>query len=155
TLIGLMLVSSLLAGSAVLLSASKLQATEPVVQMRSALSEGAIAAEQTCEFFSSPQRYNTQYLGADGREVEALESAATVTTIVIGQQSSRPYQVVIPGGDVAMLRSLRSCILDAFASQARFGPYLHMGSFGRRRDAEGLKRILTREGYRARVIYRR
>lgn len=125
------------------------------MQPHAAAIESPITTEQTCEFFSTPQRYNTQYIGADGREVEAAESATTETTIVIGPQASRPYQVIVPGGDMASLYILRTCILDAFVSQARFGPYLHMGSFESRNEAEGLKRILTREGYPARVIYRR
>lgn len=149
-LTGLVIIPCLLVGSA-----TPLPATEPTTH--SAAIEDSTTAEHTCEFFSSPQRYNTQRIGADGREIENSEStgAGTGTTIVIGPQPNRPYQVIIPGDDAAELHILRACILDAFISRARFGPYIHTGSFGSRREAEGLKRILTREGYPARVIYRR
>lgn len=141
----LMLIPCLLIGSN-----TPLQATQTAAAV-----EGEITAEQTCEFFSAPQRYNTQHIDAEGREIEEANSAATESTIVIGLQPNRPYQVIVPGSDEASLTILRTCILDAFVSQARFGPYIHIGSFSDRSDAESLKRILTREGYPARVFYRR
>ena len=97
-------------------------------------------AAATCTFFSVPQRYNSQTV--DG-------------VIVIGQQRDRPYQVVVPGEDEAVLQRIQACVLDAFATRSRFGSFIQVGSFDRRADAEDLRRILRREGYDARVTYRR
>jgi len=93
-----------------------------------------------CTFFSVPQRYNTQ--SVDG-------------VIVIGEQRDRPYRVIVTGADEAALQSIQACILDAFSTTSKFGPYVQAGSFDSRRDAESLRRILRREGHNARVIYRR
>lgn len=159
SLAGLLVIPCLCVGSA-----TPLAATEPTTQTHTAalddLGESARAAEQTCEFFSSPQRYNTRRIGADGLEIEdgagtAGTNEATNTTIVIGRQPNHPYKVIVPGDDTESLYILRTCILDAFISRARFGPYIHIGSFERRNQAERLRRILTREGYPARVIYQR
>jgi hypothetical protein len=98
----------------------------------------ATPSDAACEFFSSPQRYNTQTNG---------------DVIVIGAQLDRPYHVIVTGDNETTLAGIRSCILDAFISQSHLGPYIQVGSFDRRSDAETIKRILRQEGYRARVIY--
>lgn len=97
-------------------------------------------ASAECTFFSVPQRYNTQTVD---------------DVIVIGDQSDRPYRVVVTGDDEAVLRRIQACVLDAFATRSKFGPFIQVGSFSRRRDAEDLRRILRREGFDARVTYRR
>lgn len=97
-------------------------------------------AEATCTFFSVPQRYNTQTV--DG-------------VIVIGEQRNRPYRVVVLGDDEETLRRIQACVLDAFATRSKFGPFIQVGSFDRRQDAEALRRILRREGYNTRVTYQR
>ncbi|MGB3296010.1 MAG: SPOR domain-containing protein [Phormidesmis sp.] len=98
----------------------------------------ATPAQATCEFFSEPQRFNTQMDGA---------------VIVVGQQPQQSYRVVIPGDDVTTLTALRTCVLDAFVARTRFGPHIQVGSFANRRDAETIRRILQKEGYRPRVLY--
>ena len=98
----------------------------------------ALPAQAACEFFSEPQRFNTQ---ADGG------------LIVIGQQPQQSYQVAIPGDDMTTLTAIRACVLDAFVARTRLGTYIQVGSFASRRDAETIRRILQREGYRPRVLY--
>ena len=97
-------------------------------------------AAASCTFFSTPQRYNSQMV--DG-------------VIVIGEQRDRPYRVVITDDDEVVLRRVQACVLDAFITRSKFGPFIQVGSFDRRRDAEDLFRILRREGYNARVTYQR
>ncbi|MEM6868791.1 MAG: hypothetical protein AAF528_10465 [Cyanobacteria bacterium P01_C01_bin.121] len=94
----------------------------------------------SCEFFSVPQRFNTE---------------TSEDVIVIGHQSGQPYQVVVLSDDQDVLSEIRACVLDAFATRSRFGSYIQVGSFRRRGDAEVVGRILTRSGYSARVTYRR
>ena len=93
-----------------------------------------------CTFFSIPQRYNTQTV--DG-------------VVVIGAQRNHPYQVVVTETDAASLQDIQACILDAFLTTSRFGPYIQVASFESRSDAEGLRKILRGEGYSARVVYQR
>ncbi len=93
----------------------------------------------TCEFLSSPQRYNTQTRG---------------DVIVIGAQRDRHYHVIVTSDDEVIVAGIQSCILDAFVSQSHLGPYVQVGSFDRRRDADAIERILRKEGYPARVTYR-
>lgn len=104
----------------------------------------ATSSRAACEFFSEPQRYNTQING---------------DVVVIGAQLNRRYQVVVAGKstaeDEAMLTAIRACVLDAFVTHSELGTYIQVGSFDRRRDAETIQRILRREGYRARTIYGR
>jgi hypothetical protein len=92
-----------------------------------------------CEFFAEPQRYNTQRNG---------------DVIVIGAQPDRRYRVVIVGDDAQTYKAVSDCILDAFIAQSRLGPYIQVGSFDRRADAETIVRILRRQGYGARTVYR-
>lgn len=92
----------------------------------------------TCEFFSAPQRFNTQTNG---------------DTIVIGAQPDRRYRVVLARQDETALAEIRACIPDAFATRSSFGPYIQIGSFDNRRDAEIIRRILSKEGYQVRVTY--
>ncbi len=100
----------------------------------------ATPSEATCDFFAEPQRYNTQNSG---------------DVIVIGQQADRRYRVVLSGEDERVLAEIQACIPDAFATSAQFGPYIQIASFSSRADAETIRRILRKEGYRARVIYAR
>lgn len=101
-----------------------------------------------CEFFSVPQRFNTQVLE---------------DVIVIGGNAGQPYRVVVPSDDPAMLTEIRACVLDAFVTRSshggalpsRFGPYIQVGRFSRRSDAEVVRRVLKRSGYSARVTYGR
>lgn len=92
----------------------------------------------TCDFFSEPQRYNTQTRGE---------------VIVIGAQRDRPYRVVIISESRDTLAAIQACILDAFIADDRFGAYIQVGSFNNRSDAETLRLILQKEGFSARVIY--
>jgi hypothetical protein len=93
-----------------------------------------------CTFLSEPQRYNTQ---------------TRDNVIVIGAQPNRRYRTVIVGDDAETLTGLRTCVIDAFAAQSRLGPYIQVGSFERRAEAEQLRRRLRRAGYRPRVVYGR
>ena len=117
-----------------------LSLTRPTVISLALCSVLSQPASASCIFFSEPQRYNTQ---RDGE------------TIVIGDLSDRPYRVVVFSDDETTVQRIQACILDAFLTQSDFGPYMQAGSFERRSDAESLKRILQREGYDARVTYRR
>lgn len=73
---------------------------------------------------------------------------------MIGQQRQQPYRVVIAGDDAATLSAIRECVLDAFMTRTRpMGSYIQVGSFASRRDAETIRGILQKEGYRPRVIY--
>ncbi len=100
----------------------------------------AEAGHATCEFFSEPQRYNTE---------------TTEDAIVIGYRSDRPYRVVLFSTDRETLDEVRACVLDAFVTRSRLGSYIQIASFDRRDDAETISRILRSSGYRARVVYRR
>lgn len=92
----------------------------------------------TCDFFSEPQRYNTQMREA---------------VIVIGVQRDRPYRVVVIGESRDTLAAIQTCILDAFITDSRFGTYIQVASFDNRGDAETIRRILQKEGFAARVTY--
>ncbi len=98
----------------------------------------AAQPSQACNFFSEPQRFNTQANG---------------DTIIIGSQPNQRYRVVLSGQNDTALAEIRACILDAFATRSRIGPYIQVGSFDNRQDAETIQRILQREGYRVRVNY--
>lgn len=98
----------------------------------------AAPAQANCEFFSEPQRFNTRTEG---------------DVIIIGWQRQQPYRVMIVGDDETALLAIRECVLDAFATRTRFGTYIQVGSFASRQDAETIRRILQKEGYRPRVIY--
>ena len=98
----------------------------------------ALPGKAACEFFSTPQRFNTQTEG---------------DIIIIGAQPNRRYQVILGGQNSAALAEIRACIPDAFATRSRIGPYIQVGSFENRRDAETVRRILRKEGYQVRVNY--
>ncbi|MEL6855555.1 MAG: hypothetical protein AAFO83_10675 [Cyanobacteria bacterium J06607_13] len=93
-----------------------------------------------CELFSEPQRFNT---------------STSEDVIVIGHQQSRRYHLVLPRADEAAVSAIQACILDAFLTRSRSGEYLQIGSFERRSEAETIRRILRRSGYRPRVVYNR
>ncbi|MGD1898270.1 MAG: SPOR domain-containing protein [Phormidesmis sp.] len=92
-----------------------------------------------CEFFSIPQQYNTTEFG---------------DVVVIGYQAERPYRVVVLSDDQDTLNEVRECVTDAFATRSRIGDYIQVASFSRRSDAEVIRRVLRRAGYRSRVVYR-
>lgn len=98
-------------------------------------------AEPTCSLFTEPQRFNTQ-TNDDG-------------VITIGRQPNRPYHLILTNIRDTELSDIRSCVSDAFVTRSRFGRYILVGSFTRRREAESVRRTLQRAGYRTRVIYRR
>jgi hypothetical protein len=104
----------------------------------SAQTSNQTSNQTTCEFFSAPQRFNTQTNG---------------DVIVIGAQPNRRYHIIVANGDDTVLAGIRTCVLDAFVSQSKLGPYIQVGSFDRRSEAEAIQRILRREGYRTRIIY--
>ncbi len=95
---------------------------------------------QPCLFLSDPQLFNSRDNNG---------------TIVIGQQQGLRHQVLIPGNDATALAHIRTCIVDAFATQIRREPYVQVGSFETRNEAEAISHTLQQEGYSARVIYRR
>lgn len=95
---------------------------------------------QPCLFLSEPQLFNSRDNNG---------------TIVIGQQQGLRHQVLIPGNDATALAHIRTCIVDAFATQIRREPYIQVGSFETRNEAEAISHTLQQEGYSARVIYRR
>lgn len=102
---------------------------------------GDLAPEAaTCEFFSEPQRYNTEANG---------------DVIVIGNQLNRRYRVIVAGDDDTTLSNIRACVLDAFVTRSQIGTYIQVASFERRSDAETIERILRRAGYRTRTVYSR
>ena len=94
---------------------------------------------QPCLFLSEPQLFNSRAHG---------------DTIVIGPQQALPYQVIIPGNDAIALAHIRTCIVDAFATEVRTGPYIQVGSFESRQEAATIHRTLQQEGYQARIIHR-
>ncbi|MBE9064898.1 SPOR domain-containing protein [cf. Phormidesmis sp. LEGE 11477] len=100
----------------------------------------SLPAQAACRLFSEPQRFNTQVVG---------------DVIVIGYQPNRPYRVVVQDGSAATLARLRGCVLDAYLTRSPAGSYIHIASFSQRQDAETIRRILRRDGYPVRVIYRR
>lgn len=128
---------------------------------QSALSQPALsqrvspyAAQPECTLFSEPQQFNTQQFegqnqGSDEGSVDRGD------VIVIGRQPNRRYQVVVIDHSEATLTRLRTCVLDAYLTRSRAGDYIQVASFRRRRDAETVRRILRRAGYRVRVLYRR
>jgi len=93
-----------------------------------------------CELFSDPQQFNT---------------STSDDVIVIGHQQNRRYHLVLPRADEASVREIQACVLDAFLTRSRAGEYLQIGSFDRRSEAETIRRILRRSGYRPRVVYNR
>ncbi|MEL7144346.1 MAG: hypothetical protein AAFY33_16470 [Cyanobacteria bacterium J06643_4] len=95
-------------------------------------------AQATCEIFSAPQQFNTQIQG---------------DVVVIGYQTDRRYQVILPIVSDADLADIRNCVTDAYITRSRIGDYIHVGSFGSRREARDLRRILNRAGHQARVVY--
>ncbi|MEL7354108.1 MAG: hypothetical protein AAFN38_21980 [Cyanobacteria bacterium J06560_5] len=95
-------------------------------------------AKATCEIFSAPQQFNTQIQG---------------DVVVIGYQRDRRYQVILPVVSDAALADIRDCVTDAYMTRSRIGDYIHVGSFGSRREARDLRRILNRAGHQARVVY--
>ncbi len=101
-------------------------------------SEAASGASETCEFFSTTQRYNTQTNG---------------DVIVIGAQAGRRYRVIVVGQRENELAAIRACVVDAFMTTSSLGSYIHVGSFGSRSDAESIRRVLVRAGYPARIVY--
>ena len=94
--------------------------------------------QAACEIFSEPQRFNTQTQGS---------------VIVIGYQTDKRYQVILPTVSDDALADIRDCVTDAYIARSRIGDYIHVGSFGSRREARDLRRILNRSGYQARVVY--
>lgn len=107
------------------------------------------AAPQTvqseCTLFPEPLQLNTQQFEGEGEE----------GVIVIGHQPDRRYRVIVVDRSQATFERLRTCVLDAYLTRLRIGSYIHVGSFRKRREAEAIRRILRRNGYRVRVIYRR
>lgn len=95
-------------------------------------------SQAACAFFAEPQRFNTHKEG---------------DVVVIGRQPDSPYRVVVLSEDRDTLSEIRACVLDAFATRSRVGPYIQVGSFNRRGDAEVIRRVLRRSGYQARVTY--
>ncbi|MEM9161551.1 MAG: hypothetical protein AAGC54_00585 [Cyanobacteria bacterium P01_F01_bin.4] len=94
-----------------------------------------------CEFLFQPEQLNTQ--------------SAEEGVIQIGRLPDRPYVVIIPNPDDTDLSEVRTCVPDAFLTQARLGQYLQAGSFSRRYEASYLAQTLQNLGFRARVIHRR
>ncbi|MEM8503870.1 MAG: SPOR domain-containing protein [Cyanobacteria bacterium P01_D01_bin.1] len=110
------------------------------------LSQAAPQAVQSeCTLFPEPLQLNTQQFEDEGEE----------SVIVIGYQPNRRYQLILVDRSEETFNRLRTCVLDAYLTRLRTGSYVQVGSFRRRREAEAIRRILRRNGYRVRVIYRR
>ncbi|KPQ35363.1 MAG: Sporulation related domain [Phormidesmis priestleyi Ana] len=116
-----------------------LSAIAPHSMSADSMSTDSISTEPiSCEFFSEPQRYNTQ---------------TSNEAIVIGPQPNQHYRVIVNTTDSATLTAIRACVLDAFATRSHLGEYIQVGSFSQRSDAETIARLLKRAGYPARTLY--
>ena len=73
--------------------------------------------------------------------------------VFIGNQPNRMFQVVVTDTRRETLAALRTCVLDAFATQTRLGRYIQVGSFTHRSEADQVSRQLERAGYPTRVIH--
>ena len=130
---------------------------------------------RACTLFDEPRSFNTQTFRleypdaaqpADAGEAD-LSSDPTAADpyaatpleldpqliIFIGNQPNRDFQVVVTDSRKETLASLRTCVLDAFATQTRVGNYIQVGSFTHRSEAETLFQKLEQAGYPARVIH--
>ncbi|MEL6326903.1 MAG: hypothetical protein AAFQ61_08370 [Cyanobacteria bacterium J06626_23] len=96
---------------------------------------------QSCEvLLTSPQSLNTEQRDE---------------VIHIGALPWRPYLVILPGADAEQLTEVRACVPDAYLSQSRLGPFVQVGSFTTRAEAEVIHRQFQRVGYDTRLIHRR
>ena len=98
------------------------------------------ARAQTCAVLSQAQRLNTEQ-----RE----------DVIHIGALPWRPYRVIVPTPEAGLLADIRACVPDAYQGQSRLGPFIQVGSFTTRADAEAVHRQFTAAGYSTRVVHRR
>ncbi|MEO0539392.1 MAG: hypothetical protein AAFZ80_00855 [Cyanobacteria bacterium P01_A01_bin.105] len=73
----------------------------------------------------------------------------------IGALPWRPYRVILPYPEADVIGSVRTCVPDAYLSQSRLGPFIQVGSFTTRSEAEGVHRQFRQAGYSTRVIHRR
>lgn len=130
---------------------------------------------RACTLFEEPRSFNTQTFRLEypdtSQPTEAAEAnlAADPTSIdpyaatplelepqliiFIGNQPNRDFQVVVTDSRKETLASLRTCVLDAFATQTRAGKYIQVGSFTHRSEAEALSGQLEQAGYPVRVIH--
>ncbi len=99
----------------------------------------AIAVAQSCTALPQPQRLNTEQRDE---------------VIHIGALPWRPYRVILPTPTEADLATIRDCVPDAYQSQSRLGPFVQVGSFVTRAEAETVHRQFTAAGYSTRVIHR-
>ena len=99
----------------------------------------AIAVAQSCTALPQPQRLNTEQRDE---------------VIHIGALPWRPYRVILPTPTEADLATIRDCVPDAYQSQSRLGPFVQVGSFATRAEAETVHRQFTAAGYSTRVIHR-
>lgn len=102
--------------------------------------ESSMPEVSACDWLVTPAHINSEQQG---------------DVIVIGALSDRPYLVVLPHGDTDALALVRRCIPDAFLTQSRLGNYIQAGAFRHRSEAHDLARVMSREGFRPRVIHRR
>ena len=98
------------------------------------------AQTETCTALPQPQRLNTEQIGE---------------IIHIGAIPWRPYRVIVPVPEADILTALRACVPDAYQSQSRLGPFIQVGSFATRAEAEVVHRQFTDAGYSTRVIHQR
>lgn len=105
-----------------------------------AIGPNAIAAAQVCAVLPQPQRLNTETWDE---------------VIHIGALPWRPYSVILPAPETDDLTAIRRCVPDAYHSQSRLGPFVQVGSFLTRAEAEAVHRQFTAAGYSTRVIHRR
>jgi hypothetical protein len=105
---------------------------------------------------ASPVWSNPSAPGCDWRvQPQPTNSERQGEVIVIGLLSSRPYRVILPGGDETMLDSLRACLPDAFITDSRLGPYVQAGAFATRSEAVELTRQMQAAGLPARLVHLR
>ncbi|MEO1591174.1 MAG: hypothetical protein AAFU71_07780 [Cyanobacteria bacterium J06632_22] len=102
------------------------------------LSTAAVA--QSCTVLPRPQRLNTERRG---------------DVIHIGALPWRPYSVILPTPPAHVLGDIRACVPDAYQSRSRLGPFVQVGSFTTRAEAEAIHRQFVAAGYSTRVTHRR
>ncbi|WP_353930611.1 hypothetical protein WJM97_20465 [Okeanomitos corallinicola TIOX110] len=84
---------------------------------------------------------------------QSMTGIRTRNVIVIGQVSEKPYVVVVPGNSDKILNQIRKYANDAFLTKNRLGPYIYVGGYTNRSQAQCWTHLLNSQGLDARVVY--
>ena len=84
---------------------------------------------------------------------QSMTNSTQRNVIVIGQVSTKPYVVIVPGNSEQLLNRVRRYANNAFLAQHKLGAYVYVGGYPNRFQAQCWSNLLKSRGLDARVVY--